>query len=345
MAPISERVTINDIAAATGVSRATVSLVLRNEPRVSDETRKRVHDAIARLGYVYDRRAANMRTQRSMTIGLVVTDVRNPYFAELAMALEIALHDLGYALLQGYSHDDREREARLLGVMVENRVDGVVLLPSKDTTAADLHQRVVMPRMPHVLIARRVVNHEADYVGVDNVRGGRMLGEHLAAEGYRRVAFLGGPRSTARGDRLRGVKAGLRRHGVTFDQSLSIVTTANRAGGIAAVEALLKAGPLPDAIAAYSDNVALGIFSGLRAAGHEPGRDVAIGGFDDIPEAALTHPSLTSVATFPDRVGAEASRLLLERIAAPELEPRKVVLPPALSVRDSSTTLRSARAA
>jgi len=338
-------VTINDVAAATGVSRATVSLVLRDEPRVSDETRRRVHEAMERLGYVYDRRAANMRTQRSMTVGLVVTDVRNPYFAELAMALEVVLHDLGYALLQGYSHDDREREARLLEVMVENRVDGVVLLPSKDTTAADLHQRVVLPRMPHVLLARPVVNHESDYVGVDNVKAGRLLSEHFAAEGYGRVAFLGGPRSTARSDRLRGVRAGLARHGVKLDAKLSIVTSAERGGGIAAVQALLEAGPLPEAIAAYSDNVALGIFAGLRAAGIDPGRDVAVGGFDDIPEASLTHPSLTSVATFPDRVGNEASRLLLERIATPDIDPRRVILPPALSVRGSSTTLRRSQAA
>jgi len=132
---------------------------------------------------------------------------------------------------------------------------------------------------------------------------------------------------------------------VKLDAKLSIVTSAERGGGIAAVQALLEAGPLPEAIAAYSDNVALGIFAGLRAAGIDPGRDVAVGGFDDIPEASLTHPSLTSVATFPDRVGNEASRLLLERIATPDIDPRRVIIPPALSVRGSSTTLRRSQAA
>ena len=334
-----------DVAAASGVSRATVSLVLREEPRVSAETRRRVYDAMERLGYVYDRRAANLRTRRSMTIGLVVTDVRNPYFAELAMALEEALDDVGYSLLQGYSQDEREREARLLGVMVEHRVDGVILLPSKDTTAPDLHQRLVVAGMPHVLIARRVANHDADYVGVDNFRAGRLLAEHLASEGHRRVAFLGGPRSTARSDRLRGLRAGLARHGLTLDGALSIVTGASRAEGIAAVEALLELGPVPDAIACYSDNVALGVVSGLRAAGLEPGSDVALGSFDDTPEASLQHPGLTSVATFPDQVGAEACRLLLDRIESPELEPRRVLLTPQLRVRASSTTRRRPRAA
>jgi LacI family transcriptional regulator len=340
-----KRITILDVAAASGVSRATVSLVLRDEPRVSAETRQRVLDTIERLGYVYDRRAANMRTQRSMTIGLVVTDVRNPFFAELAMALGEALDGAGFSMLQAYSLDDRTREGRLLGVMVEQRVDGVILLPAKDTSAADLQQRLVASGMPHVLIARRVVNHDVDYVGVDNVRAGRLLGEHFGAEGFRSVAFLGGPRSTARADRLRGLRTGLGAHGVRLDAKASIQTSASRGGGLEALEQLVAAGPLPDAIACYSDNVALGVISGLRATEVEPGRDIAVGGFDDIPESSLQHPGLTSVATHPERVGAEAARLLLERIGSPELPPRKVILPPTLSVRASSTSLARRQAA
>ena len=334
-----KRVTITDVAAASGVSRATVSLVLRDEPRISSETKDRVHAAMRELGYVYDRRAAVMRTQRSMTVGLVVTDVRNPYFAELAMALEVSLHSSGYSLLQGYSHDERTREDRILEVMVEHRVDGVFLIPSKDTSADDLDQRLVVPGMPFVLIARRVPDLEADYVGIDNVRAGRLLGEHLGAEGYEKVAFLGGPRrSTARSERQRGLRAGLKRHGVALDPQYSIATAADRAGGTAALEALLTLDAEPQAIACYSDEVAFGVIAGLRAAGLEPGRDVAVGSFDDIPEAAVQHPGLTSVATYPERVGAEAARLLLERIGAPELAPRRVVLTPRLSVRASTTT-------
>jgi LacI family transcriptional regulator len=136
------------------------------------------------------------------------------------------------------------------------------------------------------------------------------------------------------------LSAGLRRHGLTLERALSIPTTADRAGGIAAVETLLAAGPAPDAIACYSDVVAFGVVSGLRAAGLEPGRDVALGSFDDIAEAALQHPPLTSVATFPERVGAEAARLLRDRLDVPDAAPRRVVLSPRLSVRASSTTLK-----
>jgi LacI family transcriptional regulator len=343
---VSKRVTITDVAAASGVSRATVSLVLRDEPRISADTRERVREAMKSLGYVYDRRAAIMRTQRSMTIGLVVTNVLNPYHAQLAMALEVSLNDRGFALLQGYSHDEREREARLLQVMVEHRVDGVVLLPSKDTTAIHLEERLDAAGMPHVLIARRVPNHEGDYVGIDNVRGGKLLGEHFGELGYDRVAFLGGPRgSTARSDRQRGLKAGLKRHGFSLAPEMNIPSEAVRGHGIIAVESLLSRGPAPAAIACYSDEVAFGVVSGLRAAGLEPGADVAVGSFDDVNEASIQHPALTSVATYPERVGAESSRLLIERIESPGLAAQQVVLTPRLSVRDSSTMLAQRRAA
>jgi LacI family transcriptional regulator len=332
---------MSDVAAESGVSRATVSLVKRDSPQISEATKERVRGAMERLGYVYDRRAGAMRAQRAMTVGLVVTDVRNPYFAELTMALEVALHDHGFALLQGYSHDDREREDRLMEVMVEHHVDGVFLLPSKDTSRADLERRLGASGTPHVLIARQVRDYESDYVGVDNVQAGKLLAEHLGGEGCERVAFLGGPHpSTARAERQRGLSAGLRRHGLTLERALSIPTTADRAGGIAAVETLLAAGPAPDAIACYSDVVAFGVVSGLRAAGLEPGRDVALGSFDDIAEAALQHPPLTSVATFPERVGAEAARLLRDRLDVPDAAPRRVVLSPRLSVRASNTTLK-----
>ncbi|MDA0168387.1 LacI family transcriptional regulator [Solirubrobacter taibaiensis] len=329
--------TIKDVAVASGVSTATVSLVLREVPVVADATRLRVLAAIERTGYIYDRRAANMRSKRSMTVGLIVTDLRNPYFVELAMAIEVVLQERGFALLQGYSLDDRVRENRLLSVMVEQRVDGVVLLPAKDTTADELHARLGVVDLPHVLITRRVKAPIADYVGVDNVRGGDLLGEHLADQGHRTIAFLGGPRSTARSDRLRGLRAGLKRHGLALDET--VATGATREDGIAAVDALIAHGPLPDAIAAYNDNVALGVMTALRAAGIEPGHDVAVAGFDDIPEASLQHPALTSVATYPRRVGAEASTLLLERIERNDLAPRRVIIEPSLAVR-ASTTVR-----
>jgi LacI family transcriptional regulator len=223
--------------------------------------------------------------------------------------------------------------------MVEHRVDGVFLVPSKETTSGDLSNRLGLAGTPLVLIARHVAGHDADYVGVDNVLAGQLVAEHLAGEGCRRIAFLGGPsRSTARAERERGLSLGLRRHGLELEPVLAIPTSADRQGGIAAVQALLAEGAPPDGIVCYSDVVAFGVESALREAGLEPGRDVALASFDDIAEAQLQHPPLTSVATYPELVGAEAARLLLERLDAPDGEPRRVVLEPRLHVRASSTT-------
>jgi LacI family transcriptional regulator len=336
------RVRMKDVAAASGVSRATVSLVVRDSPQIPDETKARVRAAIERLGYVYDHRAAVMRSPHTMTVGLIVTDIRNPYFAELTMALEVEFQEDGRALLMGYSQDDRQSEERLLGLMVEHHVDGVLILPSKDTTKADLERRLDMPGTPYVLVSREVPELDADYVGVDNIRAGTLLGEHFASEGFERVAFLGGPpQSSARAERQRGLGIGLSHHGIELDDTLSIPTNAERVGGIEAVQTLLRASPTPDAIACYSDVVAFGVMLGLRSAGLDPGLDVAIGSFDDIPEAELQHPPLTSVATYPERVGAEAARLLKERIEDPELATRRVLLSPRLSVRESTTSSRT----
>jgi LacI family transcriptional regulator len=330
---------MSDVATESGLSRATVSLVLRDSPQIPELTKLRVREAMGRLGYIYDHRAAGMRTQRTMTVGVVVTNVRNPYFADLSMALEGVLHDRGFALLQGYSHDDQKREDRLLEEMVEHRVDGMFLVPSKETTSGDLSNRLGLAGTPLVLIARHVSGHDADYVGVDNVLAGQLVAEHLAGEGCRRIAFLGGPsQSTARAERERGLSLGLRRHGLELEPLLAIATSADRQGGIAAVQALLTQGAPPDGIVCYSDVVAFGVESALREAGLEPGRDVALASFDDIAEAQLQHPPLTSVATYPELVGAEAARLLLERLDAPDGEPRRVVLEPRLHVRASSTT-------
>jgi LacI family transcriptional regulator len=337
-------VTMRDVAAASGLSRATVSLALRGSPQIPELTKQRVREAVDRLGYVYDWRAAVMRTERTMTVGLVVTDVRNPYFAEVSMALEAVLEERGFALLQGYSRDDREREKRLLEEMAQHRVDGVVLVPSQETRAVHL-RRLAGIGIPVVLTARRVRGHGTDYVGVDNVLAGRLLGEHLAAQGCRLIAFLGGPsRSTARAERQHGLALGLRRRGLPLEPRLTMPTSADREGGFSAITHLLEHSPLPEAIVCYSDVVAFGVLSGLRAAGVEPGAQVAVASFDDIAEARLQHPPLTSVATYPELTGVEAARLLLERLEAPGEPPRRVLLKPRLHVRASTTTRGTAEA-
>ncbi|MFI7702165.1 LacI family DNA-binding transcriptional regulator [Nonomuraea sp. NPDC049480] len=337
------RPTIKDVAADCGVSKATVSLVLRDSPQVGQVTKQRVRESMARLGYVYNRRAADMRSQRSQTLGLVVTHLRNPYFAELTMAIEDAATKSGYTLFQGFSRDEVPQQRRLLETMAEHRIDGLILLPAHDSRPEDLLETVGAGQLAHVLITRSVRGYECDYVGADNVRSGVLLGEHLGALEVSTVAFLGGAEgSSARRDRIEGLGSGLRRSGVTSPLALSLPAIGDE-GGIPLVDRMLERIPCPDAIVAYNDMYAFGIMNGLRARGIVPGRDVAVASFDDVPDAAFQQPPLTSAAGHPEIVGAQATRLLLDRFEDPDRVPSTVLIEPELIPR-SSTTSWSGRA-
>lgn len=332
------RVTINDVAAESGVSRATVSLVLRGSHKIPESTALRVRAAMASLGYVYNRQAANLRTQQTMSIGLVLTGVRDPWFGDVTMAVEDGAHDAGRTLLAGYSRDRSDRQDAVLSTMVEQRVDGIVLLPTSETVARDLELSLGVSNVPHVLIDRRVAGYECDRVRVDHRTAGEQLAGHLADIGVRSMAFIGGPpHCPVRAERLDGLGRGAEARGVELPPEFSIPSDAERLGGTIAAGRLLEMRGLPDAIVAYSDVVALGVLDALRHRGIEAGRGIAVAGFDDIEEAAVQPTPLTSTSTFPSRLGREAVRLLLDRIADPAVPHRDVVIDPALHVRASTT--------
>jgi LacI family transcriptional regulator len=333
------RVTLKDIAQACGVSRSAVSLVVQDSSRVSKETKTRVRQVMADMGYVYDRGAANLRTRRSMTVGLIVTNVRNPYFAELAMAIEQGLQDAGYTLLQGYSYDERANQERLISAMIEHRTDGVILLPAADSNAASLRMLRSPLGTPTVLIARQIANYEADYTGVDNVKAGALLGEHIRSLAARSVAFVGGPvSSTARNDRYRGAARVLRRAGITMTARGQHTSPSTAMDGERLTHELLRRGVQPDVIIAYSDAVALGVLHALRDSGINAGTDIAVASFDDVPDARYQNPPLTSVATFPADIGAQAARLLLARIDDPQRPCESAIIAPQLKIRESTTS-------
>lgn len=336
------RITLNDVSARAGVSRATASLVVRDSGRISEATRARVRQAMAELGYVYDRRAAGLRATRSMTLGVVVTENRNPFVSELVMALESALHDGGYTVLVGYSHDEVERESELLETMVERQVDGILLQPAHDSDPAAVDRYTVRSGTPVVLVVRHFFD-DRNYVGPDNVAAGEMLGLHLRDIGARMVQMVGGPaNSSARLERLEGLRSGLG-GGVEFDPGLRTVTPTNYSDvGERAMAQVFDHGQLADALVGFSDVVTMGMFSEIYRRGLIPGKDVAVASFDDIFMAGWLNPPLTSVATRPEDVGAEAAALLVEQIRSPG--PAQVRLfKPELRLRASTLSWRPRR--
>ena len=334
-APRRKQVTLKDVAEAAEVSKATASLVLSNNPRISESTRQRVLSAVEALGYVYNQHAASLRTQRSYTIGLIITDVLNPFTAELTSGAESALAAHDYSLVLATTDDDLEKQSRIIRTMMERDVDGLILGPVAGTATASL--RDIMKRCSLVLTNPYYDEVEADCVGMDDENGTARAVQHLVQQGHRRIAFVGGyPTSSTRQRRLHSYRDSLLGKGITFDPALCIDSPVTRRGGYDGVHQLLSLAAPPTAAYCYSDVIAFGVMLGLRAAGREAGVDFAVIGFDNVPEASLWHPSLTTVSADPRGLGENAAQLMMRRIAAPNRPVSRIIQPSRLIVRDSS---------
>jgi LacI family transcriptional regulator len=328
---LKQRVTLLDIAADAGVSRATVSLVIRNVPTVADSTRKRVQRSIKRLGYVYHRGAASLRTQQSHAVGLIVSDITNPFFAEVIVAIEDRLAAARLVALLGNTSEDHAKEARLLNTMSEFPADGILICPALgrgNSTAASTAQ------LPTVAFARRL--HGLDYAGVDNAQGSHLAVEHLARLGNKRIAFIGGnPQTTTGQERIEGYQKALRTLGLQFDPRLVISCAPTRRGGSNGVQRLLQLANPPSAAVCYNDVVALGAMEALQTRRVCPGKEFGVVGFNNVPEAAQCLPGLTTVDTSPHELGRTAAELLLKRIEQRSSPIRTVIQQPRLIIRQS----------
>lgn len=333
-APGGHRVTLKDVAARAGMSRATVSLVLRKSPLVRQETRAKVEAAMAALGYVYNRRAANLRSGASRTLGLVLCEITTPNYSQLTAGIDDVLDGEGYMAFIANTVEDAARQRRVLVRMQEHGVDGIVVVPAENTRA-DALEAGHCAGMPCVLAQRRVEGFPADYVGPDYGAGMELVTEHLIALGHTRIGFVGGVRRIAPlAERLAGFHRALRRHKL---KSGPVVPCAvlDRSSGYDAGRELFARPDHPSAVVCYNDIVAFGVMLALSERGLVPGRDVAVVGCDDVAEAGLHQPTLTTFTTDPRVVGREAARLLLRRIAHPDRPREEIVVPPRLVIRQS----------
>jgi len=338
------RLTLRDLASHSGVSRATVSLVLRKSPLVAQKTREKVSASVAALGYVYNRGAANFRTQRTQTVGLAMNELVNPYFSELTASVERALAKAGRTVFLSNSSEDPAIQAAFIASMREYNVEGLIICPTRGSNPGSL-RRLAEVGPPCILISRNLPGSGLDYAGNDHRRGTHLAAEHLIALGHRRIAMVGANDLVSTGvERREGYERALAARGIAVEPALVLHGPPTRSFGVEAVKTLLSLGEPPTACVCFNDVIAFGVLLGLRQLGLEPGLDFAVVGCDDLAEAGLWTPALTTVAVDTIGMGEAAARLLIERSADFGLPRRQIVLQPRLIVRASSGPSRLKRA-
>jgi len=336
------QITLKDIAQACGVSRATVSLVVRGSPLVHEGTRRRVEAEMRRQGYVYNRTAANLRQRVSTTVALVIHDLSNPFFAEFAVGVDEGLGAKGYVTLLGNSNESPMRQHQVLESLMEYRPSGIILSPTECSDMADIEHTIgrqtpllVFNRAPDAAISARF---DYDYLCLDNRAGMREVTEYLLSLGHRRIAFYGGhAESSSCHERRQGYQDALRAAGISVRKRWMFELAPTRLAANANADALCRLRPAVTAAVCYNDAVALGLMQGLVRFGRRPGFDFAVTGFDNIPEAAFDIPPLTTLNADPRARGRQAAELLLQRIAEPSLPRRSVTVPVQLIERESAS--------
>lgn len=330
---------VRDVALRAGVSIGTVSNVMNRPNKVAQTTVLRVQEAIDALGFVRNDAARQLRAGRSRAIGLVILDVGNPFFAELARGAEDEAARAGLSIILGNSDEKAEREATYLDLFEEQRMHGILISPFGDITAR--LRRLRDRGIPTVLVDRTSVDASFSSVSVDDVTGGRLAVEHLIAIGRRRIAFVGGPMGIRQvTDRLEGARRAIE---ATPGTSLEVVDSgastviAGRGAGLSIVER--DGGDRPDAIFAANDLVATGILQALvMQGGIRVPRDIALIGYDDIAFASAAVVPLSSIRQPTHSIGQTAVEILLEEAEDPTLPPRQIIFHPELVVRESTGT-------
>ena len=331
-------VSVRDVALRAGVSVGTVSNVMNHPDKVAAATVERVRAAIDDLGFIPNDAARQLRNGRSKTIGLVVLDVRNPFFTDVARGAEDQAALAGLIVTLGNSDENTEREAVYLDLFEQQRVHGILISPY-----ADISPRLHSLRargIPAVLVDRTSPDTSISSVSVDDIAGGAMAVEHLAAQGRRRIAFVGGPLEIRQvADRLEGARRAAAAHpGLTLE--IIDIAASTVIEGRAAGAAIVARSPeqRPDAVFAANDLISMGVLQALmmQGANVRVPDEIALIGYDDIDFASAAVVPLSSIRQPSALIGGTAVRILLEEAADPSIAARQIEFQPELVVRAST---------
>ena len=333
--------TIHDVAKRAGVAPITVSRVVNNSGYFSQDTRARVEAAIAELEYVPNRLASSLRSKRTNTLALVITDITNPFFTTLARGVEDTASDAGYTVVFCNTDESDVEERKYLQVLLQQQVDGILLVPARSTSAS--LEVIRKQATPVVVLDRRMPpDANVDVVRCENEDGAYRLTRLLLELGHRRIAILSGPMgvSTAE-DRLVGYQRAMGEADLQPDPNLIVYGAFNQASGYDMILRLLALEPSPTAIFAANNMIGIGALKAMQDRGLRVPDDIAMVSFDDLPPNLLTFPFFTVAAQPAYEMGRMATQLLVARLAgkAPD-DCQEIVLPVEMIVRQSSGVSR-----
>lgn len=339
---MAQKIKLSTIAEALSVSTATVSLALRDSPLVADETRERIKAFAREIGYIYNRRAASLRTSRSGILGLCVHDIMNPFYAEILRSIEAELDRERQTFILSNHYDQLEKQRTFIDTLMQLGADGIIMSPAIGTPAADI-ETLEANGMPVVLIARSIPGADVPVFRGDDAYGIGLATNHLISLGHTKIAMIGGTDSTSTGrERYRGYVVAMEKAGLEVRKDWRIPGPRTKAAGFEVSGQFLALRDKPTAAVCWNDLVAIGLMSGITRAGLVPGKDISVTGYDDLEEAAIATPALTTVWNGQREVGRRAARAMLDLLGGAEAHSGQELIHPELHVRDSTSRVHGA---
>jgi LacI family transcriptional regulator len=330
-------VTIRDVAKKAGVSVGTVSNVLSGLVAVRPRLYERVQQAIRDLDFHPNTVARSLKTQRTRILGMVISDITNPFFPQLVRGAEEAAAEHGY-LLAVFNTDERvEREKQLLSVLRGRRVDGILLVVAPDPGGSTHVESAIHAGLPIVCLDRIPKGISVDSVGIDNTKSAKICVRHLVHTGHTRIGMLNGSMrlQTAR-DRLRGYELALREAGLPMLPELVRAGEFRLKSGFAMGKELLQLEPRPTAIFASSSSLGLGLLQAISELKIECPRDIALAVFDEIPGTELFRPHVTALSQPAYQIGYQGAKIIIQRIESGHKKPTRILLEGELRAREST---------
>jgi len=331
---MKSKVTIHDVAAEAGVSFGTVSRVINNDVHVKKETRERVLDVVEKLNYVANRQARSLAGGKTNSIGVLVPDLGTGYIGEIIRGIdaELSLADLDLILYT--THRTPTKEANYVANLASGMVDGLLLVLPRQPQ--DLVKTMQQRRFPFVLIDHQGTGQDCPAVGAMNWSGGYNATEYLISLGHKRIGFITGSMDLGCAvDRLAGYRSALKTNHIPEDEALIYEGNFDQPDGYVGASALLDLTHPPTAIFASNDVMAMGVMDAVRNRGLRVPEDISVVGFDDIPQASLVRPALTTINQPLEKMGRVATQVLLSMLENPEKETTRIELPTQLVIRDS----------